>query len=290
MPLDIRQLYIIQVVAVVQSDLHNLQVPNADLLLPVCLLSASLDVTPAAAMIVSKHVFGSWSESCSVPFTGNSLTAPFVESFDKLSGNSQQALQQLVSHSSKLIPEGSSVRDSFDRLSGNTQRALYHLAQSGLSLPSFLPHKNSHETDSAALTGTNGLEAAKATVAQLRAELSKAAKENALVTDLLQHSQHELSLSQARTHDLLASIAKVEDERSLLANQNAHLRETLENTPEAKECVQQHSVVPGQDQTQQCPPCTAADDAKELYGTLGSQVSPCFTAGCIVNTVQLFTW
>lgn len=289
MPLDTRQLYIIQVIAVMQNDPHNLQVPNADLLPPVCLLSASLFIL-AAVMIVSKHAFESCSESRSVPFAGNSLTAPFVESFDKLSGNSQQALQQLVSHSSKLIPEGSSVRDSFDRLSGNTQRALYHLAQSGLSLPSFLPHKNSHEADSAALTGTDGLEVAKATVARLQAELSKAEKENALVTDLLQHSQHELSLSQARTHDLLASIAKVEDERSWLANQNARLRATLENNPEAKECVQQHSVVPGQEQTQQCPPCTASDDAKELYGTLGSQVSPCFTPCCSVDTVQLLAW
>lgn len=207
-------------------------------------------------------------------FAGKSLTAPFVESFDKLSGNSQQALQQLVSQSSKLVPEGSSVRDSFEKLSGSTQQALYHLVKSGLSLPSFLPHKHTHESDNTVVTGINNMEAAEATVAQLRADLSKAEKENALLTDLLQHSQHELSVTQARTHDLLTSIAKTEDQRSLLANQNAHLRATLANIPEAKECVQQHFDAHDHEQTQHCPPCPAPDNAKELYGTLGSQVSP----------------
>lgn len=199
-----------------------------------------------------------------VSFAGNSLTAPFVEGFDKLNGNSQQALQQLVSHSSKLIPEGLSVRDSFDKLSGNTQQALYHLVNSGLSLPSFLPQKPSHDSDSAA---TN------AKVAQLVADLSKAEKENALLTDLLQHSQHELSASQARTHELLTSVAKIEDERSSLATHNAYLQATLEKVPEAKECVQQHSPRHIHVQAQQCPPCKSTDEASELYGSFGSQVS-----------------
>ena len=203
---------------------------------------------------------------------GNSLTAPFVESFDKLSGNSQQALQQLVTQSSKLIPEGSSVRDSFGKLSGNTQQALYHLVNSGLPLPSFLPQKHTHETDNTAITDTDHIRAAKATSAQLTADLSKAEKENALLTELLQHSQHELSVSQARTHELLTFVAKIEDETSLLVSQNGYLQATLEKVPEAKECVQQQSSGPDDGQAQQCPPCKASD-ANELYGTFGSQVS-----------------
>lgn len=202
------------------------------------------------------------------------MTAPFVESFDKLSGNSQQALQQLVAHSSKLIPEGSSVRDSFDKLSGSTQQALYHLVNSGLSLPSFLPQKETHEADNSAVTNTHNSQAAKAKVAQLTAELSKVEKENALMTDLLQHSQHELSVSQARTHDLLASVAKIEDETSWLASRNAYLQAALEKVPDAKECLQEQPPVRGDAQAQQCPPCTVSDDANELYGTFGSQVSP----------------
>lgn len=186
-----------------------------------------------------------------------------MESFDKLSGNSQQALQQLVSHSSKLIPEGLSVRDSFDKLSGNTQQALYHLVNSGLSLPSFLPQKLNHDSDSAATSAE----------AQLKADLSKAEKENALLTDLLQHSQHELSASQARTHELLTSVAKIEEERSSLATRNAYLQATLEKVPQAKECVQQHSPRHVDGQAQQCPPCKSPDDASELYGSFGSQVS-----------------
>ena len=209
-----------------------------------------------------------------VSFAGDALTAPFVESFDKLSGNSQQALQQLVTQSSKLIPEGSSIRDSFDKLSGNTQQALYHLVSSGLSLPSFVPQEHSHGTDSAAATDADHIQAAKETVAQLTADLSKAEKENALITDLLQHAQHEVSASQARTHDLLTSVAKIEDERSSLASHNAYLRATLEKVSEGKECVQQQSSGHVDGQAQQCPPCKSYDDANELYGTFGSQVSP----------------
>ena len=207
-------------------------------------------------------------------FAGNSLTAPFVESFDKLSGNSQQALQQLVTQSSKLIPEGSSIRDSFDKLSGNTQQALYHLVNSGLSLPSFVPQKHSHETDNTAVTDAHHMRAVKATVAQLTADLSKAERENTLITDLLQHSQHELSASQARTHELLTAVAKIQDERSSLASQNAYLQATLEKVPEAKECIQQQSSGHIDGQAQPCPPCKSRDDANELYGTFGSQVSP----------------
>ena len=205
---------------------------------------------------------------------GKSLTTPFIESFDKLSGNSQQALQQLVTHGSKLIPEGSSVRDSFDKLSGSTQHALYHLANSGLSLPSLLPHKQPHDTGNTAISTAAESKAAKAKLAQLVADLSKAEKENAMVSDLLQHSQHELSLTQVRTQDLLASVAKLEEERSVLASQNTHLQNALEKVPEAKECIQQQCAVCDNpsEPAQACPSCTAADDANELYGTFGSQV------------------
>ena len=229
--------------------------------------SCCTETTPA---VFPKHAFESWT----VLFAGNSLTAPFVESFDKLSGSSQQALQQLVSQSSKLIPEGSSIRDSFDKLSGNTQQALYHLVNSGLSLPSFLPQKHIHETDNTGVTDAEHIRATKATVAQLTADLSKAEKENALLTDLLQHSQHELSASQARTHELLISVAKIEDERSLLVSQNGYLRATLEKVPEAKECLQHQFSGHVAGQAQQCPPCKSRADANELYGTFGSQVSP----------------
>lgn len=205
---------------------------------------------------------------------GKSLTVPFIESFDKLSGNSQQALQQLVTHGSKLIPEGSSVRDSFEKLSGSTQHALYHLANSGLSLPSLLPHKQSHETGNTAVPTAADSKAAKAKVAQLMADLSTAEKENASVSDLLQHSQHELALTQARTHDLLASAAHLEDQRSLLASENMHLQGALKKVLEAKECIQQQCAVCDGPTVpdQACPPCRAAEDANELYGTFGSQV------------------
>ena len=234
--------------------------------------------------------FGSWT----VLSADNSLTAPFVESFDKLSGNSQRAMQQLVTQSSNLIPEGSSIRDSFDKLSGNTQQALYHLINSGLPLPSFLPQKLIHETDNTAVTDADDIRAAKAKVAQLTADLSKAEKENALITDLLQHSQHELAVSQARIHELLTSVAKIEDERSLLASQNGYLQATLEKVPEAKECIQQQYSGQVDAQAQQCAPCRTRDDANELYGTFGSQVSPqaysllpCLPQGSILHLQDL---
>jgi DNA repair exonuclease SbcCD ATPase subunit len=186
-----------------------------------------------------------------------------------LSGNSQQALQQLVTQGSKLIPEGSSIRDSYDKLSVNSQHALYHLVTSGLSLPSLLPHKK--ESKDLLSTSNADSKADKASIAQLTTDLHLAQQENEKVTDLLQRSQEDLSISQGRTHELLTSLARVEDDRSLLASQNAYLQSVVEKLPEAKECAQQF---PACDEAPQCPvcdhqPCTA----ESLYGPFGSQVS-----------------
>ena len=204
---------------------------------------------------------------------GHSLTVPFIESFDKLSSNSQQAMQQLVSHGSKLLPEGSSIRDSFDKLGGNTQQALYHLANSGLSLPSLLPQKHAPEADSSTVSVAADNKAAKAQITKLTADLRQAEKENAMVSDLLQHSQHELSVTQGRTHELLASIARLEDERALLSNQNKQMQAALDQVPESKDCLQQQCDVCEEAPVQSCPPCAATGEASELYGTFGSQVS-----------------
>ena len=201
---------------------------------------------------------------------GSSLSGPFVESFDKLSSNSQQALQQLVTQGSKLIPEGSSIRDSFDKLSFNSQQALYHLANSGLSLPSLLPQKHKQASlDDTMAAGTLDSKAAEAMLAQLRSDLQSAERENAMVSDLLQRSQQDLSLSQAHTHELLASVARIEDDRTLLASQKAYLEAALEKVPEGKEYVEQCPQCPTCDDAPQCPTC---DDAESLYGNFGSQV------------------
>jgi len=209
------------------------------------------------------------SKSLVLARTGSSLSTPFKESFDMLSGNSQQALQQLVTQGSKLIPEGSSIRDSYDKLSVSSQHALYHLVNSGLSLPSLLPHKKEPKD---LLSTTNAdSKADKASITQLTSDLHLARQENEMLTDLLQRSQEEVSISQGRTHELLTSLARIEDDRSLLASQNAYLQSVVEKVPEAKECAQQ---MPACDEAPQCPvcddvPCTA----ESMYGPFGSQVS-----------------
>ena len=200
---------------------------------------------------------------------GSSLSTPFKESFDMLSGNSQQALQQLVTQGAKLIPEGSSIRDSYDKLSVSSQHALYNLVNSGISLPSLLPHKK--EPKDLLSTSNADSKAHKASIAQLTTDLRSAQQENEMLTDLLQRSQEEVSMSQDRTHELLSSLARVEDNRSSLANQNAYLQSVLEKVPEAKECAHQMLAC---DEAPQCPvcddvPCTA----ESLYGPCGSQVS-----------------
>ena len=186
-----------------------------------------------------------------------------------LSGNSQQALQQLVTQGSKLIPEGSSIRDSYDKLSVSSQHALYHLVKSGLSLPSLLPHKKEPKD---LLSNSNAENKAdKASIAQLTTDLHLAQQENAMLTDLLQRSQDEVSISQGRTHELLTSLASIENDRSLLASQNAYLQSVLEKVPEAKECAQQ---MPACDEAPQCPVCDVVPcTAESLYGPFGSQVS-----------------
>ncbi len=186
-----------------------------------------------------------------------------------LSGNSQQALQQLVTQGSKLIPEGSSIRDSYDKLSVSSQHALYHLVNSGLSIPSLLPHKKEPKDLLSASSADS--KADQASIAQLTTDLRSAQQENEMLTDLLQRSQEEVSMSQGRTHELLTSLARVEDNRSSLASQNAYLQSVVEKFPEAKECAQQ---TPACDEVPQCPvcddvPCTA----ESLYGPFGSQVS-----------------
>ncbi|KAL0029584.1 hypothetical protein WJX79_006026 [Trebouxia sp. C0005] len=199
--------------------------------------------------------------------SGSALSAPFKESFDMLSGNSQQALQQLVTQGSKLIPEGSSIRDSYDKLSVSSQHALYHLVSSGISLPSLLPHKKEPKDLLSASDADS--KADKASIAQLTTDLKLAQQENELLTDLLQRSQKQISISQDRTHELLESLAKVEDDRSLLASEIAYLQSVVEKVPEAKECAQQ---MPACDEA---PPCPVCDDvpctAESLYGPFGSQ-------------------
>lgn len=208
-----------------------------------------------------------------------------MESFDKLSSSSQQAVQQLATQGSKLIPEGSSIRDSYDKLSTNSQHALYHLVRSGLSLPSLLPHKHAPEARDLPSTSTADSKAERAAIAKLTADLRLAQQENEMVTDLLQRSQQEVAVSQGRTHELLTSLARLEDDRSLLASQNAHLQSALENRPEAKECVQQ---CPELDDALQCPVCDdQPDTAESLYGTFGSQVSTNYLFPC--HVLQLCT-
>ncbi|KAL0053812.1 hypothetical protein WJX82_011153 [Trebouxia sp. C0006] len=214
--------------------------------------------------------------------SGSSLSTPFKESFDMLSGNSQQALQQLVTQGSKLIPEGSSIRDSYDKLSVSSQHALYNLVNSGLSLPSLLPHKQ--EPKDLLSTSNSDSKADKASIAQLTTDLRSARQENDMLTDLLQRSQEEVSMSQGRTHELLSSLARVEDDRSLLASQNAYLQSVVEKVPEAKECAQQ---MPACDEAPQCPvcddvPCTA----ESLYGPFGNQG---WLLGALAAAFLLFT-
>ncbi|KAL0033864.1 hypothetical protein WJX77_008167 [Trebouxia sp. C0004] len=213
--------------------------------------------------------------------SGSALSTPFKESFDKLSGNSQQALQQLVTQGSKLIPEGSSIRDSYDKLSVSSQHALYHLVNSGLSLPSLLPHKK----ESKVLLSTSNADstADKASIAQLTTDLRSARQENEMLTDLLQRSQEELSVSQSRTHELLTSLARVEDNRSLLASQNAYLQSVNEKVPEAKECAQQ---MPACDEAPQCPVCDDVPCTESLYGPFGSQG---WLLGALAAAFLLFT-
>lgn len=228
----------------------------------------------------SKHILKEGASLCPVTSfavcAGSPLSGPFIESFDKLSSHSQQALQQLVTQGSKLIPEGSSIRDSYDKLSLSSQQALYHLANSGLSLPSLLPHK--HKSEPSDVLTTNGADnkADRAVLAQLTADLQAAQRENQMVADLLQRSQYDLSLSQARTHELLTSVAKIEDDRSSLASQNVYLQATLDKVPAAKECVQQECVQQEriqQELDQQFSTCDDRSDvAESLYGTFGSQV------------------
>ena len=161
---------------------------------------------------------------------GTALGSTFRESFDSLSGSSQQALQQLVTRSSKLLPEGASIRDSYDKLSVSSQHALLHLVKSGIALPSLLPHRqaaqntaaaeNSKEVELAALLSTAEadsqaahaqLQSVQAQAHSAQADLSAAQTENGMLSDLLQRSQAELRLSEGRTHELLTSLAQYED-------------------------------------------------------------------------------
>lgn len=158
------------------------------------------------------------------------MGSSFRESFDSLSGSSQQALQQLVTRSSKLLPEGASIRDSYDKLSESSQHALLHLVKSGISLPSLLPHRNAaHDIPAAENSKEAGLAAllssaaadSQAAHAQLQtvqaqadsaqADLSAAQTEIGMLSDLLQRSQAELRLSEGRTHELLTSVAQYQD-------------------------------------------------------------------------------
>ena len=224
--------------------------------------------------------------------TGTSLNGPFSEAFDKLSSNSQQAFQQLVTQGSKLVPEGSSVRDSFDKLSLSSQQALFHLANSGLSFPSLIHGQTAPSTASEDVS-----KADKAKIAQLGIEVSSAKKalqsakneaqaaykQNDALSDLLKHSQADLTASQAHTHELLASVATLEDvrvrleaDRFSLAEKTSALEDALSRSRAASQ------------QGQHCPPCSRSEEAQcssDLYGFFGSQV--CTSSLPLVTTSLL---
>ena len=119
-------------------------------------------------------------------------------------------------------------------------------------------------------------------MAKLTAQLQAVQRENDIVADLLQRSRHDLAVSQAHTHELLTSVAKIEDERSSCVSENARLKVLLEETAGIKECVQR------------CPPCDEASERPEsLYGNFGSQVCSLWCCGaasgeiCNASTVLL---
>lgn len=169
---------------------------------------------------------------------GTALGSSFRDSFDNLSGTSQQALQQLVTQSSKLLPEGSSIRDSFDKLSYSSQHALHHLVKSGIALPSLLPEQHigidtpaesSQAPDWAAQLkyADAATQAAQAEVRSAQDQLAAAQQENNMLSDLLQRSQADLKVSQDHTHELLASISQHSDEKKALAQQHKAVQQDL---------------------------------------------------------------
>ena len=170
---------------------------------------------------------------------GTALGSSFRESFDNLSGSSQQSLQQLATRSAKLLPEGASIRDSFDKLSHSSQQALYHVVKSGVLLPSLLPHGHTAHGSSAsgkseAADMSEQLRAVEAEVrdAQVAAgsaqrEVLAIRQENEMLSDLLQRSQADLLLSQGHTHELLASVSQHSDQKQALTHQNDAVQKKL---------------------------------------------------------------
>lgn len=186
-----------------------------------------------------------------LPGPGLALGSSFRESFDSLSGSSQQALQQLATKSAKLLPEGTSIRDSYDKLSYSSQHALHHLVKSGIPLPSLLPDKQAglevSATDgspmsdwTAQLSSANTeTQHAQADARAAQHELQKAQQENQMLSDLLQRSQADLKLSQDHTHELLASVTQHTDANKALEQRYSAVRKELaEAVRIAKSCQQ----------------------------------------------------
>ena len=111
-------------------------------------------------------------------------------------------------------------------------------------------------------------------------EAQAAYKQNDALSELLKRSQTDLTASQAHTHELLASVATLEDvrvrlegDRSSLAKKASALEDAISRSPAASQ------------QGQHCPPCPKSEEAhcsSDLYGVFGSQVCtgslPLFTA------------